>query len=483
MPPTSLNSPGQTPFWWSDRSLRLSLGVAFFLRLAPMVIWAEKTCVRDECSYQKMADALLAGRGIEDVSGWLWAPAYPVMLAVMELLTGYKGGIQPVQLLATVLTQILLIGLGRQIYNDRAARGISWLYALNPTFIFYTSSYWSETIYTLMLVGAVWMLGRARGDLRFSWWGVEEAPRAGALMAGLLVGACVLFRGVATYILPIFLLGLWWGRPFAAVRQQLVACCIAAVLVVAPYSLYATQKFGEPVISDRTLGQMMWLGNNTFEPVSFDWGHGILTEEEYKALDLIGRRHCDIRNPAVKDRCETEGGLRWIKENPMEFFQRVPLRVAQMLTPHSFLTRHLRWGRWDGLPDLVREGMILAVPFFTFSTLIGGSIGFFGSLGRRSLGEKDSRSIGTSWYPFVAGMIVLYHVAAIAVLAGVSRYRVPLEPLWLVFLGGLWADPRGTLEQISSSNLRYGLWLATVGVLLLLMLRFLPAGWSWWLSW
>ncbi len=80
-------------------------------------------------------------------------------------------------------------------------------------------------------------------------------------------------------------------------------------------------------------------------------------------------------------------------------------------------------------------------------------------------------------------MIVLYHVVAIAVLAGVSRYRVPLEPLWLVFLGGLWADPRGTVEQISSSNLRYGLWLATVGTLLLLMLRFLPAGWAWWLSW
>ncbi len=366
-----------------------------------MVIWAEKTCVRDECSYQKMADALLAGRGIEDISGWLWAPAYPALLALMELVTGFKGGIQPLQLIATIATQILLIGLGKQLYNDRAARGISWFYALNPTFIFYTSSYWSETLYTLLLVGAVWMLGRARGDLRFSWRGEEEAPPAGAWMAGLLVGGCVLFRGVATYILPIFLIGLWWGRPFAAVRQQLLACCIAAVLVVLPYSVYATQKFGELVISDRTLGQMMWLGNNTFDPVSFDWGYGVLKEEEYKALDLIGRRHCDEKNPAAHDRCETAGGLKWIQEHPGEFFERVPLRVAQMLTPHSFLTRHLRWGRWEGLPDLLREGLILSVPFFSFFTLIGGTIGFFGSLGRPTGGRQTAEvrgQAGIRWW-------------------------------------------------------------------------------------
>ena len=29
-----------------------------------------------------------------------------------------------------------------------------------------------------------------------------------------------------------------------------------------PYSTYASKKFGSFMISDRTLGQMMWLGNN-----------------------------------------------------------------------------------------------------------------------------------------------------------------------------------------------------------------------------
>ena len=45
---------------------------------------------------------------------------------------------------------------------------------------------------------------------------------------------------------------------------------------MAPYSIYISKKMDAMVISDRTLGQMMWLGNNTFDPITFDYGNGQL---------------------------------------------------------------------------------------------------------------------------------------------------------------------------------------------------------------
>ena len=244
----------------------------------------------------------------------------------------------------------------------------------------------------------------------------------------------------------------------------------AAALVVAPYSFYATQKFGGLVVSDRTMGQMMWLGNNDFPPMAFDWGSGQLSKRAYERYEHRGRKHCGFkRDPVRQDTCEAAAGKAWILANPVAFLERIPVRVSQMLTPHSFLTRHLRWGRWRGMPQEVDEALIVSVVGFSFLTLVGGTIG----IGAR----------GRSWYAATAACLVLYHVAAIAVLAGLSRYRLPLEPLWTVFVGGLLADPRGAWAAFKTDRLR----LVTTAVLSLaliaVMLRYLPAGWPWWARW
>jgi hypothetical protein len=239
---------------------------------------------------------------------------------------------------------------------------------------------------------------------------------------------------------------------------------LAAVLTVAPYSLYASQKFDGLVISDRTLGQMMWLGNNTFLPMTFDYGNGTLRQEDYdrKATEE-GRHHCPFeQNPVVQDSCELENGKQWIRENPKEFLRRIPYRVAQLVNPNSFLTRHLRWGRWAGLPDFVDEILIVLVVLSSFLNLVGGTIGWFVRM------QQEDR-----WYPLLSGSIVLYHVSAIAVLAGLTRYRVPLEPLWLILAAGL---PFVVWRMKIGWKLAC---IATTGLLIVLMLYFLPCGWRW----
>lgn len=443
-----------------DRVLWAALAFGFVVRLAPMLAWLEKPCVRDECTYQDLARSILDGEGMVGTHGWLWAPAYPYLLAFHGWLTGHTATVQATQLVVATACIAMVYVLAERQGGRRVARVAAWLLAANPTHVFYTTSLWSETLYSGLLLAAMLALGWAReGGARRGW------------LPGLLVGLCVLFRGVATYILPIFLVVLlWerWRRPEA--WRGAVACALAAVLAVAPYSVYATQKFGGLVVSDRTMGQMMWLGNNGFPPMTFDWGNGTLTDRQYNAAVKQGRKHCKHgKDPVQQDACETERGVEWIGEHPEAFVQRVPLRVAQLVNPHSFLTRHLRWGKWKGLPDAVDEALIVLVVAFSFVVVWGGTLGF------------AARARG--WFALASGAVVLYHVAAIAVLAGLTRYRVPLEPLWTVWAALLVAEPRETMGALLSGKWRGVLGVFVLVVLLALMLYFLPAGWPSWRTW
>jgi 4-amino-4-deoxy-L-arabinose transferase-like glycosyltransferase len=436
------------------------MAVGFVLRVLPMIVYANKPCVRDECTYQELAHAIMDGRGMIGTNGWLWAPAYPSLMALHGLLTGFPANIQGTQLVVAVASIAMVYALTTGEYGRRAARISAWMYALHPTLIFYTSSLWSETLYSGLLLAALLAIRWARrGGAERGW-----AP-------GALAGACVLFRGVATYMLPIFAVALLWGRLRSrSAWAGVLACGLAAVVVVAPYSAYATWKFGGLVVSDRTLGQMMWLGDNDFSPMTFDFGNGDLSKRAYDRAAAVGRKHCrHSKDPVVQDSCEVAAGTAWIEANPGEFLARMPERVAQLVTPHSFLTRHLRWGRWRGLPDFVDEALVGLVVAFSFVTLLGGTAGF-GARGR-------------GWYSVTAGLIVLYHVGAIAVLAGLSRYRVPLEPLWMVFAAALLADPARAWAALRASRVRLVATTLLCGVLLVLMLRFLPAGWPAWGTW
>lgn len=454
------------------RALLLILAVAALLRWWPLEEWSLRPCVRDECTYRALATNLLRGEGMVGTKGWLWAPGYPAAIAVAARLFGEINDVKILQIAAALLTVVLLWRFTLAHFGARAATIAAVLLAANPTHVFYASSLWSEGFYTALLFGMVTAIGWARGEPPGAADPASPIPSPlRALLPGVLLGACVLFRGVATYLLPCLAIALLvgrWRRP-AAWKGALVGM-LAAVLVVAPYSAYATKKFGGFVVSDRTLGQMMWLGNNDFAPLTFDFGNGPLDDRERDRMTLSGRDHCPFEpDPIRQDGCEVDAGLRWVGEHPGEFVARIPLRVSQLVNPHSLLTRHLRTGRWKGLPQWVDEVIVVAAAAASFVVLIGGTIGLFAR--------------GRGWFAVTSTLIVGYHVAAIACLAGLSRYRVPLEPLWMVYAAALLADPRGTWATLRASRPRTIGAALVGGVLLALMLRFLPTGWPAWSSW
>lgn len=464
--------------WYRDRQLWVALTLGTLLRVVPALIWLDDGCVRDECTYIKLSERFAGGEGMTTSAGWLWAPGYPVLLGIARIITGYASTIKGVQVFAAAVNAVLVYLLAARAFAGREGKNLlrprriaMWLYVTSPHIAFFATRLWSETLYSTVLLSALLLLLVARDRVA----NAAQASRAlgMAALVGGMIGVCVLFRGVATYMLPIFMVGMVWQhfrQPKAWAQAALVA--MAAACVVAPYSIHASQKFGGRIISDRTMGQMMWLGNNDFEPITFDYGNGKLSKRAFNRTRKQGRAPCGDKGAAIeRDTCQTQAGIDWIKSNPDEFVRRMPMRVAQLMNPHSLLTRHLRWGRWPGMHQAADEIIVLVGCVHSLAVMLLGAFG----LATRGRGSQA----------LVIGGILVYHCAAIALLAGLSRYRVPLEALLIIYTAGVLSAPGLALQEMWASRMRWrlALMVLVMAIVTPLCLYYLPAGWPWWRTW
>lgn len=420
-----------------------ALTAGLLLRALPMVIWgwAGDDCTRDECIFKIAARPILTGEGLGLAPvGWLPAPGFPYLLAACQVMFGSFESVKWVHWLLTIPTLASLTAVADHLGGRRAGRWMAWLFALHPTFIFYVGTMWTETVYTALLAWSLHALvwARAGGPAR-------------ALVLGLLLGACILNRGVATWIAPIVALGLVapavpttlrdWAASISARSRHLGAYVLAMFLSVAPYSIAASSRWGGPVISDATLGHVIALGNDDYPPITFDYGIGQLTGRLFSHTLSTGRRDCNKgEGPVVYDRCEVRRAATWIEEHPREFLARVPTRLAQLFNPHSFLTRHILWGYWPGLPWLLKQGILLAQ---VGMTSIACGFGAFATLGRAR------GPLG-----LVTGGILLYYVVLISFLYGLTRFRLPVEPLLLLWVACWLADPRESWAALRDAPVR-----------------------------
>jgi hypothetical protein len=446
-----------------DRWLWAAIAAGCALRLLPMFVWPQTECVRDECIYRFLAIGIERD-GVLGVTtkGWLAAPGYPYMLAWFKATFGTWFSIKWVQIALSVGSIPVLYAIATELVGDpkapladrpvarRAGRWAAWGLALHPTVAWYSNTWWIETIYIAFLLPAVLgvLWARRAGDARHALgW---------AAASGLCLGVCILFRGVATFLPPLFVSALLWPDDglaalrggLTAVREAILlrlrpaaALVLVAVVSVAPYSVFASSQYGGFMVSDATVGHVLYLGNNDFPPMTFDYGNGALTQPLFYRTIGQGRRFCDRDQPPVhSNACEVDAAVEWITSNPGEFVSRIPMRLAQQLNPNTFLTRHVRWGFFRGLPYPLKELLCIWIALTSVVITLGGTAAGFAR--------------GRGAFAVMAGGTIAYTMFAAAVMYGMSRFRLPLEPLWLVWLGVALADPPAFTEALRASRAR-----------------------------
>lgn len=432
--------------------------VAVGLRL--LALWGiedPSLCTRDECIFREAARDLASGKRLPTApAGWLPAPGYPALLAWCKWAFGRVTAARELQIGLTPLLVLSVASLARRGGGEAAGRWAAWGVALHPTLVFFAITTWTETVYALLLAGVAVTTLWAREGL---------VARAG--LAGALLGLAILTRGVATWVGPVVAWGLVMSAGGVAPGQRwrrLALWLCGLALFVGPWSLYASRTYGGPMISDATVGYVAWLGNGDHRPVTYDVGVGPVSTGVY--LQQVGGRlpPCqDAGSPVARDRCLLGVAIERIGSDPATFLARVPLRLAQLFNPHTFLTRHLRWGQAPAMPWWAAELLVIFTAVTSVVVVMGSALGAW----MRARGPLAVLTVG----------VCLYHVAVVAGLYGVSRFRLPLEPLMGVWLAVLVAQPREAWEVWqTSAGRRWGALLTLPGL-------GLASVWLGWTAW
>jgi hypothetical protein len=236
----------------------------------------------DQIGYARIAHNLLAGRGyrlVEDGPPTAFrAPVYPLFLAAVFATGGNAYlRVRLLQLVMELGTVLLLLAISRRVFrSEAAALAGAGLYAVYVPMVLYSTTLFSETVYTFLLALFVWLLVRAREAAATAAAPAGGGPRPGGrgfFGAGLALGVVTLTKPT-TLLLPFFLLlpillqrGLASWRERAAawrrgIGRELVPVALGMCLVLAPWTVRNAVVLGEFVPVSTGGGRILW-GCNT----------------------------------------------------------------------------------------------------------------------------------------------------------------------------------------------------------------------------
>jgi len=194
-----------------------------------------------------------------------YPPVYPYLVGALYRLFGSMAAVPWAQVALGALLVPVVGRAAAHAFGPRAAILAAALTAFYPELVWYSAHYWSETVFLLLLWGAIERALAA--DAAASW--------RTAAVAGVLFGLATLTRELSLYLVP--LVALWMARPWAVganaagtkivlSRKRLVgagALALATVLTIAPWTLRNALVFRAFIPVSTMGGLNLWQGNTT----------------------------------------------------------------------------------------------------------------------------------------------------------------------------------------------------------------------------
>ncbi len=442
------------------------LGVA--IRLVFLLLAGDLEPHADESHYLYLA-ALWRRFGIySDCAYYFWPPVYPVFLGICLRLFDMDGifAAKLIQVLLSGIVGLMTMLLAGRLFSRRAACLAGLLWCIYLPLIGFTHYLWPETLFLAAFLPALY--------LAICWWQSEPramAPNRYLVAAGLLLGLSLLIKEV----------GLWWcvgllllvlvrdvRVSLATAISRAVLFALAIAVVILPWTLRNREVYDRGTPVGATLGQNLYWGlNSTY--LNFDYTPAQLSQlpklnpRAYRWL-LAAPPPSWQRStaPNVIDRSteDVHRGLNFAAEHPGFAARTRVKKLADWATPLSFFVRHYALGRYHGVlaTPAIRRPLLIAALLLPMLVLASAVPGFWAAL-------RAARA-----WPVVA-FTLLYFVPTTALVNGMSRYRIAIEPLLIVLAAGfLSAVPLPRREGAGG-----GFWPLTI-------LGWLVLAFLWWLN-
>lgn len=308
-------------------------------------------------------------------------PLYPAIVG----LVGPGWGQVTVDIVLSTLMVALVHQLTLAVFADRAAAALAALWtALYPYFVFYAVVGLTETLFTVLLLGAFlcWFRGRFTAAAVLAVLSILTRPTI-----ELLVPVLILFFALFVHRLP----------PLRALRHLAIYASIYGVLM-SPWWLHNYREYGTFVRLNAGSGVMLYSGNNPHNQS----GGALESDSDRKQFGAIA-------DPVARDRAMWAAGVAYIKENPGRFLELAAIKFVRF------------WRLWPYAPEYAGSFHII-LSLMSFVPALAFAIIYLLGWGRRE-------------FIVVAPILLLigYFTFVHMVLAASLRYRLPLEPFLISF--------------------------------------------------
>jgi hypothetical protein len=238
-----------------DRALLTLTVVALLVRAAFLVLGPSCAPTGDEPSWIVIGTRGVGrpSRGFSPFATDLvfYPPLYPYFFAVLFRTFHTLRAVKWAQVVLGALLVPAVGRLGEGTFGRRAGLVAAAAVALYPDFVWFSTHFWSETLFVVLL-----------------WWGLERLLRSdaagstgAAAIAGVLWGLAALTRELTIYLAPIVVL--WYVRRGAAAWKRAAAFGLCLVLTVVPWTIRNAVLF-RTFIPVSTMGSLnLWQGNTT----------------------------------------------------------------------------------------------------------------------------------------------------------------------------------------------------------------------------
>jgi 4-amino-4-deoxy-L-arabinose transferase-like glycosyltransferase len=407
---------------------RFLIGILAFA-LVVRVIWAffvPVIHVSDPDAYDRLAKTIIQ----HGVYGWTKdnpTAYYPIgtsafYASVYWLLGTSEWAIKFVNLCLGLVIVFLTIQLSLQWFDRRISLIAGALVAAWPVFIQYTTILASELIFTIALLGALFLFEKVLKANSRLW--------LLAILTGCLAAVSSLIRPTALFLPAVLgIVFAWQKRNFFLTMKLVALMAVAMISVMTPWIYRNYKLFNEPISGSSSAGANFWMGNNPnttgfYEPPpQFD---STLNEAQIDA---------ELRREAIA----------YIKERPLAFIGRTLVKAVRL---YERETIGISWNA-EGLQQTFGSRSLIIVKVISQIYWSVALVLFAWGCALYSSASFASPSLNS-------GLVVMaYSTALYAIIVIQDRYHIPTNPIMAPFAACAIAHLFSRLPKLS----RLGRWL------------------------
>lgn len=370
----------------------------------------------DPAYYHHWAERIAGGDWLGDAA-FEQSPLYPYLLAVLYKIAGEAPAlVYSLQLAAGSVSAALVCLLAARVFGRGAGIAAGLGAALYGPFVFYEGQIMKEFLTPLLSASALLLICRGLARERK---GTSPAVRPW-LLAGLCIGLATLVRDNFLLLLPIFAAYILAAGPGAWGRRARSAAALAAgaTIAILPVTIRNYAVSGELVLTTSGGGEVFYLGNGPYANGAYappPWIRPRPPEEHEdfraKAREMTGRNL--TRSEA--SRFWYAQGLKTIREHPYDYPGLVLRKALLLLNDHELPDNY-------SYASFTRFSRVLAL-LPTFGLVLAlAAAGIAASLSR----WRELMPLYLAGAGYAASVLIFFNFA---------RFRLPLVPVLLVFLG------------------------------------------------